>query len=64
MKLKTNKSVAKRMWKTGKGKIKRTRAYKGHLLTHKSRRRKRGLRQAALVDKSDFKRLRRMLPNG
>lgn len=64
MKLKTNKAVAKRMWTTGKGKIKRSRAYKGHLLTNKSSRRKRGLRHAALVDKADFKRLRRMLPNG
>jgi large subunit ribosomal protein L35 len=64
MKLKTNKAVAKRMRWTGKGKIKRSRAYKGHLLTHKSSKRKRGLRRTALVDKADFKRLRRMLPNG
>ncbi len=61
---KTNKSVAKRIWRTGSGKLKRTRAAKGHLLTHKSQKRKRGLRKAALVNKADETRLRRMLPYG
>ncbi|MDD5550805.1 MAG: 50S ribosomal protein L35, partial [Candidatus Omnitrophica bacterium] len=41
--LKTNRSVAKRFKFTGRGKIKRTRAYKGHLLGHKSKTRKRNL---------------------
>ena len=62
--LKTNKSVAKRMRWTAKRKLKRTRANKGHLLTHKSRSRKRGLRKAALVSRSDFQKIRRMLPYG
>lgn len=62
--LKTKKSVAKRVRFTSKGKIKRTRAYKGHLLTKKSRRRKRGLRKLALTSKSDYKRTRRLLPYG
>jgi large subunit ribosomal protein L35 len=62
--LKTNKSVAKRMWRTGKGKIKRTRACKGHLLTHKTQKRKRHLRKAALVSRADLSRVRRMLPYG
>ena len=62
--LKTNKSVAKRMWRTASGKVKRSRAAKGHLLTHKSQKRKRALRKAALVDKTDLAKVRRMLPYG
>jgi large subunit ribosomal protein L35 len=62
--LKTNKSVAKRIRSTGGGKLKRTRANKGHLLTKKTRKRKRRLRQAAFVSKADFQKIRRMLPYG
>lgn len=61
---KTNKSVAKRVRFTGTGKIKRSRANKGHILTKKTRKRKRGLRKAELVHPADFKRVRRMLPYG
>ncbi len=63
-KLKTNKSVAKRIHRTGTGKFKRSRANKGHLLTKKDRGRKRDLRQAALVDKTEIAKIRRMLPYG
>jgi len=63
-KLKTNRSAAKRIFRTGKGKFKRTRAYKSHLLTGKSRRRKRNLRKAALVDRTELQKIRRMLPYG
>jgi large subunit ribosomal protein L35 len=52
------------MRRTGTGKIKMSRANKGHLLTKKSRKRKRGLRQAAYVSKADFQKIRRMLPYG
>ena len=62
--LKTNKSVAKRISRTGTGKFKRTKAGKGHLLTKKSKKRKRNLRQTGYVDKSDLGRVRRMLPYG
>lgn len=62
--LKTNRSVAKRFRFTGKGKIKRPRAYKGHLLGKKSKKRKRHLRRQALVDSTDFKKMRRLLPYG
>ncbi len=62
--LKTNRSVRKRVRLTAKGKIKRTRANKGHLLTKKSRKRKRGLRRAALVSRADYRRSRRLLPYG
>lgn len=62
--LKTNRSVAKRFRMTGKGKIKRARAYKGHILGKKSRKRKRRLRHQALVSSKDAKIIRRMLPYG
>jgi large subunit ribosomal protein L35 len=42
--MKTNRAAAKRMRKTGTGKIKRMRAYKSHILTKKDRKRKRHLR--------------------
>ncbi|MDD5537674.1 MAG: 50S ribosomal protein L35 [Candidatus Omnitrophota bacterium] len=62
--LKTNKSVAKRIRRTGRGKLKRTRAFRGHILTKKTRKRKRQLRRAAFVSASDAGRIRRMLPYG
>lgn len=60
-KMKTNKSAAKRFKRTGRGKIKRKKAYKSHLLTKKSPSRKRQLRKSALVSKSDRKRIKRLL---
>lgn len=62
--LKTNRAVRKRVRLTKKGKIKRTRANKGHILTKKSRKRKRHLRKAALVSRADYRRSRRLLPYG
>jgi len=62
--LKTNKSVAKRIRRTGRGKLKRTRAFRGHILTKKTRKRKRQLRRAAFVSTSETRRIRRMLPYG
>lgn len=61
-KMKTNKGAAKRLKRTSKGKLKRRRAYKSHILTKKSSKRKRRLRKAALVDKADEKRMNRLLP--
>jgi len=60
-KMKTNRGAAKRLRKTGSGKIKRMRAYKSHILTKKSQKRKRRLRTATLVAKADEKRVRRLL---
>jgi len=60
-KMKTNRGAAKRLRKTGSGKIKRMRAYKSHILTKKSQKRKRRLRSATLVAKADEKRVRRLL---
>lgn len=60
--LKTNRSVAKRFKLTKKRKVKRARANTGHLLGHKSRKRKRHLRHATLVSSADTKKVRRLLP--
>lgn len=61
-KLKTNKGAAKRFKKTASGKIKRRKPLKNHILTKKTRKRKRNLRQATLVHKSDMDRVEAMLP--
>jgi large subunit ribosomal protein L35 len=60
-KMKTKRSAAKRFKITGTGKIKRMRAFKSHILTKKSPKRKRRLRTATLVSKADEKRVRRLL---
>jgi large subunit ribosomal protein L35 len=59
--MKTHRGAAKRFRKTAGGKIKRQRAYKSHILAKKSRKRKRRLRQPALVARSDARRVKRML---
>jgi large subunit ribosomal protein L35 len=60
-KMKSNRSAAKRFKWTATGKIKRRRAFKSHLLTHKSASRKRRLRKAAIVDKADAVRIGRLI---
>ena len=47
-KIKTNRAAAKRFKKTGTGKLKRNKAYKSHILTKKSTKRKRNLRQSTI----------------
>ena len=61
-KLKTNRGAAKRFKKTATGKIKRRKPLKNHILTKKTRKRKRNLRQAALVSSADMNRVSAMLP--
>ncbi|MCK4426929.1 MAG: 50S ribosomal protein L35 [candidate division Zixibacteria bacterium] len=60
-KIRTSRSAAKRFKKTAGGKLKRSKAFKGHLLTGKSSKRKRNLRKGGLVDKTDQKRVKRLL---
>jgi large subunit ribosomal protein L35 len=62
-KAKTNRSAAKRFKKTAGGKIVRRKSLKRHMLTSKTRARKRRLRKAAVVDKADSKRMGRLLPS-
>lgn len=61
-KLKTRKAAAKRFRKTGSGKFKYSKANKQHILTKKSPKRKRRLRKAGISDKSNMKKIRKMLP--
>ena len=61
-KLKTRRGAAKRFKKTASGKIKRFKAYKTHILTKMSPKRKRQLRQAGLISDADLPRVRAMLP--
>jgi large subunit ribosomal protein L35 len=62
-KLKTHKGAAKRFKKTGSGKVRRHHAFARHILTSKSRTRKRRLRQGVNVDKADYAGVLQMLPN-
>lgn len=61
-KIKTKRAAAKRFRVTGNGKIKRNKTFKRHLLTDKTRARKRALRSPDLVSSADAKRVKRMLP--
>ncbi len=61
-KMKTNRGAAKRFKATGSGKIKRKKAFASHILTKKSTKRKRGLRKGDLVDPSNVKSIKKILP--
>jgi large subunit ribosomal protein L35 len=60
-KMKTNSSAKKRFKLTGSGKVKRNQAFKRHILTKKSKKRKLRLRHAALVADVDTPRIKRLL---
>lgn len=62
-KMKTKKALAKRVKKTGSGKLKRGRAFTSHLAPRKTTKQKRHLRKARLVSKGDYKRIKLMLHN-
>ncbi|MEM5789479.1 MAG: 50S ribosomal protein L35 [Syntrophobacteraceae bacterium] len=61
-KIRTNRAAAKRFKKTGTGKIVRAKAFKSHILTKKSPKRKRALRRSTVVDAISVKSLKRMMP--
>ncbi len=61
-KIKTKRAAAKRFKATGTGKLKRAKANKSHILTKKSTKRKRGLRQAAMTDATNVKAMKKVLP--
>jgi large subunit ribosomal protein L35 len=63
-KIKTNRSAAKRFKKTGTGKYKYSKSHASHILTKKTRKRKRSLRQSQVIDKSNMREVRMLLPNG
>jgi large subunit ribosomal protein L35 len=60
-KMKTNSGAKKRFTLTGTGKIKRKHAFKSHILTKKSTKRKRNLTYAGLVNKADRKNVKLLL---
>ena len=61
-KIKTKRAAAKRFTKTGSGNLKRNKAYKSHILTKKSTKRKRNFRQAAMTDATNVKTMKKILP--
>lgn len=61
-KMKTSRAAAKRFTKTGTGKLKRNKAYKRHILTKKTSKRKRNLRKSAIMDESNVKNMKKILP--
>lgn len=61
MKKKTKRAAAKRFRLTGAGRVRRRRAYKSHILTKKTAKRKRHLRKPTLASHADQRRLKRLL---
>lgn len=60
-KQKTHSGLKKRIKVTAKGKLKRSHAYTGHLKTNKTTKQNRDLSKSTLVDKTDFKRIKRLI---
>lgn len=61
-KLKSHRGAAKRFKRTASGKFVRASAFKRHILTSKTTKRKRSLRHPTVVSEQDQKTLERMLP--
>ena len=63
-KIKTNRAAAKRFRKTGTGKLVYRKSFGSHILTKKTTKRKRSLRKSRIVDKTNVRSIKLMLPNG
>ena len=63
-KMKTNRGAAKRFKVTGTGKIAYSKSNANHILTKKTTKRKRTLRKSHIIDKTNVKELKLLLPNG
>lgn len=61
-KIKTKKGALKRFKRTGSGRLFRNRAFASHIMTKKSSKRKRNLRKPTGLDKTDIKKVARLLP--
>ena len=61
-KIKTSRAAAKRFKKTGTGKLVRNKAYKSHILTKKTTKRKRNLRKATMTDATNEKVMKKIMP--
>ncbi|MGN0673551.1 MAG: 50S ribosomal protein L35 [Anaerovoracaceae bacterium] len=60
-KMKSHRGAKKRMKLTGSGKVKRNKAFKSHILTKKTAKRKRGLRKSTTLTSADLKRMLRAM---
>lgn len=60
-KMKSNRAAMKRFRTTGRGKVRRHKAYANHILTKKTTKRKRNLRDATLASQADHTRIKRMI---
>ena len=63
-KIKTNRAAAKRFRKTGSGKFAYSKSHASHILTKKTAKRKRQLRKSRIIDGTNQKTIKLMLPNG
>lgn len=61
-KVKTKKAAAKRFKVTGTGKLLRFKAYKSHILSKKTTKRKRNLRKPTITDQTNYKVMKKILP--
>ena len=61
-KMKSHRGAMKRFQVTGAGKVTRHKAYKSHILTKKTTKRKRNLRKSALVDETNVKTMKKIMP--
>ena len=60
--VKTKRAAAKRFKKTGTGELKRMKAYKSHILTKKTTKRKRNLRKSTVTDSTNTQNMKKLLP--
>ncbi len=61
-KLKTHRGAAKRFGVTGTGKIKRNKAFASHILTKKTSKKKRKMRRSAVMDTTNAKVIKKLIP--
>ena len=61
-KIKTKRAAAKRFKETGTGKLVRNKAYKSHILTKKTTKRKRNLRKPTVTDETNVKNMKKVMP--
>ena len=61
-KMKTSRAAAKRFSKTGTGLLRRNKAYKSHILTKKSTKRKRNLCKSTIIDPTNAGNMKKILP--
>ena len=63
-KIRTNRAAAKRFRLTASGKVRRNKAYKSHILTKKSRTRKRNLRKSTILEMVNTAQVKKLIPYG